>query len=141
MSWSINLSGPKTVVIAELRHAAIELQHALDAAQSVTNDSVTVSVSGSGYEGSDGSCGIGASFYVNGSAPPVPVVVKAVEPVAEQVAEVTKEVPAAETVPEEAVAVADPTSQAPATDGAPVADVTPATDVTGGDTSNCVKVG
>lgn len=74
MSWSINLSGSRTMVILELRRAAIELQNALDAAQNLDNEKITVSASGHAFEGVDGSAGLGNSFSVSGDATPAPAV-------------------------------------------------------------------
>ncbi len=77
MSWSISLSGGKQQVQDELRHAAIEINHALDALQSASGPLVNVSASGSAYSSpvdSNGNSnnGIGASFNVGSYAPAPP---------------------------------------------------------------------
>ena len=77
MSWSISLSGGKQQVQAELRHAAIEISHALDALADATGPLVNVSVSGSAYASptdSNGNSnnGTAASFSVGSYAPEPP---------------------------------------------------------------------
>ena len=77
MSWSISLSGGKQTVQDELRHAAIEINHALDALQRASGPLVQVSVSGSSFSGpvdSNGNSnnGTGASFNVSSYAPEPP---------------------------------------------------------------------
>ena len=77
MSWIISLSGGKQMVQDELRHAAIEIDHALDALQNATGPLVRVSVIGSSYSGptdSNGNSnnGTSASFNVGSYAPEPP---------------------------------------------------------------------
>ena len=77
MSWSISLSGGKQQVQDELRNAAIEISHAMDALDRATGPLVNVSVSGSAYSGpvdSNGNSnnGTGASFNVGSYAPEPP---------------------------------------------------------------------
>ena len=77
MSWSISLSGGKQQVQEELRHAAIEINHAFDAVQGATGPLVNVSIGGSSYSSpadSNGNSnnGTGASFNVSSYAPAPP---------------------------------------------------------------------
>lgn len=78
MSWSINLSGGKSQVQDELRHAAIEITHAMDALDRASGPLVNVSVSGSAYSspvdlnGNVGNNGTGASFNVGSYTPEPP---------------------------------------------------------------------
>ena len=77
MSWSISLSGGKQQVQAELRHAAIEINHAMDALDRATGPLVNVSVGGSAYASpadSNGNSdnGTSASFTVRSYAPEPP---------------------------------------------------------------------
>ena len=78
MSWSINLSGGKSQVQDELRHAAIEINHAMDALDRASGPLVNVSVSGSSYSspgdlnGNVGSNGTAASFNVGSYTPEPP---------------------------------------------------------------------
>ena len=77
MSWSISISGGKQQVQDELRHAAIEINHALDALQNASGPLVNVSVSGSSYASpadSNGNSnnGVSASFGVGSYAPEPP---------------------------------------------------------------------
>jgi hypothetical protein len=74
MSWSISLSGGKKQVQDELRHAAIEIGHAMDALDRASGPLVNVSVSGSSFStptDSNGNSnnGTGASFNVGSYAP------------------------------------------------------------------------
>lgn len=69
MSWSISLSGKKHVVQAELRHAVIQMQHALDAVQNAPNEDVAVSVSGHAWQREDGIVGMGTSQSISGIVP------------------------------------------------------------------------
>ena len=77
MSWNVSLSGGKQQVQDELRHAVIEINHALDALQSASGPLVNVSASGSAYSSpvdSNGNSknGTGASFNVSSYAPDPP---------------------------------------------------------------------
>ena len=77
MSWSISISGGKQQVQDELRHAAIEISHALDALQGASGPLVNISVSGSSYASpadSDGNSdnGTSASFSVGSYSPEPP---------------------------------------------------------------------
>jgi hypothetical protein len=77
MSWSISLSGGKQQVQNELRNAAIEINHAMDALDRASGPLVNVSVSGSSYASpadSNGNSnnGTSASFHVGSYAPEPP---------------------------------------------------------------------
>lgn len=71
MSWSINLSGKKNVVHAEMRNAIIQMQQGLAALEGTDNEEVTVAVSGSASVSSNGACSISSSHMVSGVAPKV----------------------------------------------------------------------
>lgn len=79
MSWSVSLSGKKQQVHAELRHAILEMQHALDAVERADNPNVSVSVGGSCSSGvAEGSLMHGANFTVQEWPDPKPVIVEPV---------------------------------------------------------------
>jgi len=77
MSWSISLSGGKERVQEELRHAAITINHAMDAISSASGPLVSVSLSGSSYAApvdlnGNSNNGIAASLNVGSYAPEPP---------------------------------------------------------------------
>jgi len=72
MSWSINLSGKKNIVQAELEGAFRELGVALGQLSKIQNEEVRVEVSGYASSATDGSCVLTSCNTVQGIAPPAP---------------------------------------------------------------------
>jgi hypothetical protein len=69
MSWSINLSGKRAEVIAEVASAIDILALAKAKACRIKNDEIYFSANGSAYTASDGACGFDSSFSVQGTRP------------------------------------------------------------------------
>ena len=70
MSWSINLSGKRRVVLAELEGALRQLSVAREQLLNIAYEDVSVSVDGTTYAKGTGEVFYGSSNSVRGIAPP-----------------------------------------------------------------------
>lgn len=74
MSWSINLTGPKEMVLCELEQAGGIIRQAQDAVCQANHETVTVSVSGHIYNSTNsGGSGVSFSLSSNNPVPEAPV--------------------------------------------------------------------
>lgn len=70
MSWSISLSGPKHLVVAELRNAVIQLNQAHDTLAVTESSEVAFTAGGHGSINHAGGISVGSSHNITAIAPP-----------------------------------------------------------------------